>query len=205
MLEGIDLACQRGDRTLFSHLNLRLDAGELMLVQGTNGSGKTSLLRMVCGLMLPAYGEIRWRGVSTSEDREAFHAEMAYFGHAPAIKEDLSALENLEFSCRLADEPVSREAATAALTRLGVGHCRDLPAKVLSQGQRRRVALARIPLSRAKLWILDEPLTALDVAAAQLVQNLLFEHLSEGGMAMLTTHQPLTVEGIEPRILRLSA
>lgn len=205
MLEGKDLACVRGDRTLFSRLDFALSAGELMLVQGTNGSGKTSLLRMVCGLMLPAYGEIRWRGVSTTEDREAFHAEMAYFGHAPAIKEDLTALENLEFSSRLAGDPVGREAASAALARLGVGHCRDLPAKVLSQGQRRRVALARIPLSRAKLWILDEPLTALDVAAAQLVQNLLFEHLSEGGMAMLTTHQPLTVAGIEPRILRLSA
>lgn len=205
MLEAKDLACVRGDRTLFSRLGFVVGDGELLLVHGSNGSGKTSLLRMVCGLMAPAYGEIHWRGVSIAEEREAFHAEMAYFGHAPAIKEDLSALENLEFSSRLAGDPVSREAATAALTRLGVGHCRDLPAKVLSQGQRRRVALARIPLSRAKLWILDEPLTALDVAAAQLVQNLLGEHLSEGGMAMLTTHQPLTVAGIEPRVLRLSA
>ncbi|MBS4096374.1 MAG: cytochrome c biogenesis heme-transporting ATPase CcmA [Sulfuricella sp.] len=205
MLEGKDLACVRGDRTLFSRLNFVLDAGQLLLVQGTNGSGKTSLLRMVCGLMAPAHGEIRWRGEPTSEEREAFHAEMAYFGHAPAIKEDLSAWENLEFSCRLAGDPVSREAAELALARLGVGHCRDLPAKVLSQGQRRRVALARIPLSRAKLWILDEPLTALDVAAAQLVQTLLGEHLAEGGMAMLTTHQPLEVAGITPGVLRLSA
>lgn len=203
MLEAIDLACQRGERTLFSHLKFTLDAGELLFVQGSNGSGKTSLLRMVCGLMAPAWGEIRWRGERIDEERQAFHTEMAYFGHAPAIKEDLTALENLDFACRLAGHPVALAAALGALERLGVGHCRDLPVRVLSQGQRRRVALARIPLSPAALWILDEPLTALDVSAAQLVGALLAEHLGGGGMAMLTTHQPMEVPGVEARTLRL--
>jgi len=205
MLEGKDLACVRGERKLFGHLNFTLSEGELLLVQGANGSGKTSLLRMICGLLTPEFGEILWRGEKISAVREGYHAEMAYFGHAPAVKEDLTAFENLDFSCRLAGIPVDRGEVEGALGYLGLGHCLNLPTKSLSQGQRRRVALARLMLAKARLWILDEPLTALDQAALQLVQSLLGEHLREGGMAMLTTHQPVAIAGMVPKILDLSA
>jgi heme exporter protein A len=204
MLEGKDLACVRGERTLFSHLDFALNEGELLLVQGTNGSGKTSLLRMLCGLLSPAYGEIHWRGEEIGASRETYHAEMAYFGHAPAVKEDLSATENLDFSCSLAGIAVDSEEVKGALGHLGLGHCLNLPTKSLSAGQRRRVALARLMLVKAKLWILDEPLTALDQAALQLVQNLIGEHLRQGGMALMTTHQPVTITGIVPKILALT-
>lgn len=205
MLEGKDLACVRGERTLFDHLNFTLHEGELLLVQGANGSGKTSLLRMLCGLMAPEFGEILWRGEKIDAVRESYHTEMAYFGHSPAVKEDLSAFENLDFACRLAGIPVKREEVKGALGHLGLGHCLNLPAKSLSQGQRRRVALSRLLLAKARLWILDEPLTALDQAALKLVQSLLGEHLRQGGMALLTTHQPVTIPGIAPKILDLSA
>ena len=136
MLEGKDLACVRGERTLFRHLNFTLNEGELLLVQGPNGSGKTSLLRMVCGLLAPEFGDILWRGEKIGAVRESYHAEMTYFGHAPAVKEDLSASENLNFACRLAGIPVDRDAVKGALGHLGLGHCLNLPAKSLSQGQR---------------------------------------------------------------------
>jgi heme exporter protein A len=129
---------------------------------------------------------------------------MAYFGHSPAIKEDLTALENLLFACRLEGVQLSREIAAEALGRVGLGHCLELPARTLSQGQRRRVALARLFLRKAGLWILDEPLTALDKAASNLVQSLIGEHLGQGGMALLTTHQPIAVDGVEPKLLHLS-
>lgn len=205
MLEGKDLTCVRGERTLFSHLNFALQEGELLLVQGANGSGKTSLLRMVCGLMAPEFGEVLWCGEKIDAARESYHAEMAYFGHAPAVKEDLSAFENLDFACRLAGIPVNPDEVKGALGHLGLGHCLNLPAKSLSQGQRRRVALSRLLLAKARLWILDEPLTALDQAALKLVQSLLGEHLRQGGMALLTTHQSVTIPGITPKILDLSA
>lgn len=203
-LEGKQLACVRGERTLFSHLNFRLSAGEMLLVQGANGSGKTSLLRMVCGLLAPAFGEIHWNGKSIAQSRETFHAEMAYFGHLPAVKDDLSARENLEFSCRLSGKPPTPGAVENALVHLGLGHCLHLPVKALSQGQRRRVALARLLLLNARLWVLDEPLAALDQAATQVVQTLIAAHLHQGGMVLLTTHQPVVVANIEPNILCLT-
>lgn len=204
MLEGKNLACVRGERTLFSHLDFTLNAGELLLVQGANGSGKTSLLRMLCGLLSPAFGEIFWKGEKIGAVRDAYQAEMLFLGHAPAVKDDLTAFENLDFACRLAGTPAGRDGMEGALGHLGLGHCLDLPAKSLSQGQRRRVALSRLLLAKAKLWILDEPLTALDQAALQLVQSLLGEHLRGGGMAVLTTHQPVMIVDIEPRTLQLA-
>ena len=204
MLEVKELACVRGERLLFSRLSFTLKEGELLLVQGANGSGKTSLLRMVCGLATPESGEIRWRGEKMSAARETYHEEMAYFGHAPAVKEDLTAVENLDFACRLSGHPAPREDVKGALAHMGLVQCLDLPVRSLSQGQRRRVALARLLLAKVRLWILDEPLTALDQAALKLVQSLLGEHLGRGGMALLTTHQPLAIEGVEPKSLRLS-
>lgn len=204
MLEVINLACARGDHQLFSGLNFSLAEGELMQVQGENGSGKTTLLRTLCGFMQPAEGEIRWRGQNVQELDEEFFAEMIYLGHLNAIKDELNALENLHISAGLAGIAIDEQTALAALRRMGLRRREHLPVKVLSQGQRRRVALSRLLLGNASLWILDEPLTALDVGAVGLMQELIGEHLSKGGMVIFTTHQPLQVEGVETRQLSLS-
>ncbi len=175
-----------------------------MQVQGENGSGKTSLLRTLCGFMSPDEGDILWRGESTRELGEDYCAEMMYLGHLNAIKDELSALENLRISSGLSGVELDEKEAVAALRRMGLKGRELLPTKVLSQGQRRRVALARMLVSDAKLWILDEPLAALDVAAVALIESLLVEHLAREGMVIFTTHQPLQVAGMEMRSLSLS-
>ena len=204
MLEISNLACVRGDHQLFSGLNFSLGPGELMQVQGENGSGKTSLLRTLCGFMQPAAGEIRWHGQEVHKLGEEYYAEMIYLGHLNAIKDELNALENLCISAGLAGYAVEEKEALAALRRMGLRRREYLQVKVLSQGQRRRVALSRLLVADASLWILDEPLTALDIGAVGLMQELIGEHLSKGGMAIFTTHQPLQVAGIETRQLMLS-
>jgi heme exporter protein A len=205
MLEIKDLACQRGDRLLFRGVNFSLDDGEIMLVTGPNGSGKTSLLRMVCGLLAPVHGDILWDGTSIRSQREPYHANLTFIGHHAAVKEELTPVENLSFSCRLGGHPVEREQAIDALSKMGLARCLELPTKALSAGQRRRTALARLVVATTPLWILDEPLTALDVHALTLIQGLIDNHLKSGGMIMLTTHQPLEIPGVEPRELRLAA
>lgn len=204
MLEVSNLACARGDHQLFSGLSFSLEAGELMQVQGENGSGKTSLLRTLCGFMQPVAGEIRWRGQNIHELDESYYAEMVYLGHLNAIKDELNALENLHISAGLSGCAVDEQAALSALRRMGLRRREHLPVKVLSQGQRRRVALSRLLVGNAYLWILDEPLTALDVGAVGLMQELIGEHLSKGGMVIFTTHQPLQVAGVQTRQLVLS-
>ena len=204
MLEISNLACTRGDHLLFSDLSFSLSAGELLQVEGANGSGKTSLLRTLCGFMMPTAGEIRWRGQSIRKLDEYFYAEMIYLGHLNAIKDELNALENLRIGAGLAGCIVEDSQVIAALRRMGLRGRETLPVKVLSQGQRRRVALARLLFSNAPLWILDEPLTALDVGAVGLMQELIGEHLAKGGMVIYTTHQPLEVAGVTSRRLSLS-
>ncbi len=204
MLEVSNLACTRGDHQLFSGLNFSLGAGELMQVQGENGSGKTSLLRTLCGFMQPAAGDIHWRGRNTRELGEEYFAEMIYLGHMNAIKDELNAVENLRISAGLSGCAVDEKGALEALRRMGLRRREHLPVKVLSQGQRRRVALSRLLVSEAHLWVLDEPLTALDIGAVGLMQELIGEHLSKGGMAIFTTHQALQVAGVETRQLALS-
>ncbi len=201
MLEAAHLTCQRGERTLFTNLSFTLDAGELLQVAGPNGSGKTSLLKLLCGLSPPVAGEIRWQGAPARG--EDFRRHLFYLGHQHAVKEELSALENLHISTDLAGEPLTDEEALDALERMGLAGREHLPAKVLSQGQKRRVALARLLASKAPLWILDEPLTALDVAAVNLIQSRLAEHLAHQGMVVLTTHQALHVPGVIPRRIDL--
>lgn len=203
-LEVTDLACERGDHRLFSGLNFTISSGELMQVQGANGSGKTTLLRALCGFVQPAQGSVRWCGQNISEWDDAYHAEMCYLGHLNAIKDELSALENLQMSAGLAGYTVNDQQAVAALRRMGLQRREHLPVRVLSQGQRRRVALARLLVGDAHLWILDEPLTALDIGAVGLMQELIAEHLSKGGMTIFTTHQPLQVAGVQTRQLALS-
>lgn len=204
MLEVSNLACSRGDHRLFAGLNFSLHPGQIMQVQGANGSGKTSLLRALCGFLMPDEGDITWRGESIRELDEEYFAEMLYLGHLNAIKDELSGLENLRISAGLSGIGLDEKEAVAALRRMGLRGRERLPTKVLSQGQRRRVALARLLASDAKLWILDEPLTALDVGAVALIQELVAEHLAKQGMVIFTTHQPLQVAGVEMRSLPLS-
>ena len=165
MLEASNLECVRGEKSLFRGLSFRLEPGACLLVQGANGSGKTSLLRMLCGLSQPAQGEIRWNGEPIGKLAEDYRGELLYCGHAGAVKDDLTALENARISATLAGAPVDEEAARTALRQLGLKGREDLPARVLSAGQKRRVALTRLLLEKRRLWVLDEPLTALDKAA----------------------------------------
>jgi heme exporter protein A len=204
MLEINGLACSRGDHQLFSGLSFSLSNGELLRVEGANGSGKTSLLRTLCGFIQPEAGEILWRGQNIRELKEDYYAEMVYLGHHNAIKDELNALENLHISAGLAGCAIDDKQAIAALRRMGLRGRETLPVKVLSQGQRRRVALARLLVGESDLWILDEPLTALDVGAVGMMQELIGEHLAKNGMVIYTTHQPLEVEGVETRKLSLS-
>ena len=204
MLEVSNLACSRGDHQLFCGLNFSLNPGQIMQVQGANGSGKTSLLRTLCGFLMPDEGDIIWRGESTRNLDEDYYAELLYLGHLNAIKDELSALENLRISAGLSGIELEEKEAIAALRRMGLRGREQLPTKVLSQGQRRRVALARLLVSDAKLWILDEPLTALDVGAVVLIQELITNHLARQGMVVFTTHQPLQVMGTEMLSLSLS-
>jgi len=204
MLEISDLACTRGDHQLFSGLSFSLSGGELLQVEGINGSGKTSLLRALCGFLMPEAGTIRWCGEDICELRQDYHAEMVYLGHLNAIKDELNALENLQINAGLAGFALEDKPAIVALRRMGLRGRETLPVKVLSQGQRRRVALARLLVGNASLWILDEPLTALDVGAVGLMQELIGEHLANNGMVIYTTHQPLEVAGVVTRRLSLS-
>ncbi len=191
-----DLACARGERLLFKGMNFSLKAGALLLVQGGNGQGKTSLLRLLTGLARPEAGEVRWCGEQIGRVSEVYHAAMCYLGHANGVKDDLDPLENLRFSDGLHGRAFDRSRAVATLEQLGLTRCLDLPCRVLSFGQRRRVALAALLLAGATLWILDEPLTGLDVHAVALMEGLIREHLKSGGMVVATTHQALNLEGI---------
>lgn len=202
-LAAHDLACERGERLLFKGLNFQLEPGQLLLVQGGNGRGKTSLLRLLAGLGRPEAGEVRWRGERVERCRETYHREMAYLGHANGIKDELDPVENLRFNDGLHGRAFDRGRATATLDRLGLSRCLDRPCRALSFGQRRRVALSALLLARARLWILDEPLTGLDVHAVALVETLIREHLQSGGLVVATTHQALNLGDVHPQRLQV--
>lgn len=203
MLEASNLECVRGDRRLFAGVGFRLDGGEMLYLQGRNGTGKTSLLRMLCGLTPPAAGEIRWRGEPIGRLGDEFRAELCYLGHLNAIKEELTPLENLLASARLAEETLDEDAALDALELVGLAGRADLACRYLSQGQKRRVALARLVHEKRALWVLDEPYVALDTAAVDLIADLIGAHLERGGLAVLTTHQTVAVRAGAVRELRL--
>jgi heme exporter protein A len=188
MLEAAQLECARGGRALFRDLSFSVKGGELLRIAGANGSGKTSLLRILCGLLPPSAGEVRWNGEPIQSLREEYARRLVYLGHAPAVKDELTAAENLEFTAMLAGLSVSGSEIAAAVERLAVPA--EKPVRQLSQGQRRRAALARLALSSAvPLWLLDEPFTALDAAAAGLTRELIGAHASAGGAIVYTTHQ----------------
>lgn len=191
-LQAQRLACTRGERQLFNNVNFDIQAGDAMRVAGSNGSGKTSLLRLLCGLAFPAAGEVRWNGDNIRAVREEFCSQLIYLGHANSVKDDLIAWENVVIASTLAGNPVSRDQACAALEQLGLGRAANLPTRALSQGQRKRVALARLQLGmNMPLWILDEPFTALDQNAVTALCGTLNRHLAHGGMVVYTTHQEI--------------
>jgi heme exporter protein A len=195
----------RGDRLLFEKLNFKCSNGSVLYLQGANGTGKTTLLRTLCGLSKPYAGTINWCGENINSLAEEYHKHVLYIGHLPGIKDDLTALENLRFSLALSGTEVSQELAAEALKMLGLAKGLNLPTRMLSQGQRRRVALARLWLQELPLWILDEPFTALDASATELLKQKIEAFANDGGMVVMTTHQEVALNVPKFEQLRLDA
>ena len=193
MLEVSNLKCVRGERPLFDQVGFRLDRGAVMHLRGANGAGKTSLLRILCGFSPPEAGQIIWNGAAVGELGGAWRRDLFYLGHNSALQESLTVAENLAFTSTLAGEPANLVEIAGALLRFGLKGLHGRLVRQLSQGQKRRVALARLLLSKAPLWILDEPFVALDVAAVNLLSGIIAEHLERGGLAILTSHQPVEI------------
>ncbi len=204
-LEVKNLQCIRGDRELFTDLSFQLEAKQLLMLEGKNGSGKTTLLRALCGLYEPDVGEILWHGKSIKKQDELYRRELFYLGHLNAIKPDLTVFENLRFNTQLAGGLETDDALMQALDAIGLFAFEDFPASQLSQGQKRRVALARLLLTKATLWVLDEPFVALDAAAVVLLQSIIADHVDKGGMVILTTHQEVSLIKGEVKRLSLTA
>jgi heme exporter protein A len=204
MLEVINLTCVRGTRRLFKQLNFSAREGELVELRGPNGSGKTSLLRILCGLATPAAGEVQWNGRSIRKLGEEYFASVAYLGHQNGVKDELTAIENVRVSGAVSGTPISEAEAQEILQRVGLVQQQNLPTRVLSAGQRRRLGMTRLLTSRATLWILDEVLTSLDDSAMNLSREFISEHLKKDGIAIVATHQDLNLAAPRIQQLRLS-
>jgi heme exporter protein A len=190
MLQANDLSCVRGERRLFDALSFSVDAGEILQVRGDNGVGKTSLLRILAGLSPAASGAVRWRGAVRHRVSEEYRSELVFIGHSNALKEDLTPVENLLAALALAGVASDEQAVRGCLETEGLDEAVRLPVQWLSQGQKRRVALARLALCESRpLWILDEPFSALDRSAIQRLCARIDSHASRGGLVVLTTHQ----------------
>jgi heme exporter protein A len=205
MLEAKQLQCVRGARRLFDGVNFTVKRGEAVRVTGMNGSGKTSLLRLLCGLARPESGEILFDGTPISADVDQFHGKLLYLGHGNALKDDLTPVENLRFLLTSHDIHPNPSDIRAALENLGLARIADLPVKVLSQGQKRRTALAQLEFCKSRpLWLLDEPFTALDVHAVSALAATMGDHVSKGSLLLYTTHQDVELPGVQVRTLSLN-
>jgi heme exporter protein A len=189
VIEARGLSCIRGERMLFENLHLRVTSGECLHIRGENGVGKTSLLRILTGLSKPESGTILRNGELISKDVSAYHRDLLFLGHRDALKEDLTALENLQLYAAIDDVHLPDDQALAALWRFGLRGREHLPVSCLSAGQKRRVLMARMLIRQASLWILDEPLNALDIHAVQALETLIAEHIEQGGLVIMTSHQ----------------
>ena len=205
MLEVTNLSCVRGTRRLFRDLNFSAAPGELVELRGPNGSGKTSLLRIICGLAAPASGEVRWKGKNIRTLAEQYFGDVAYLAHQNGVKDELSAYENLRVSSGIAGQALAKSEAIELLTRVGLADRLHLPARVLSAGQRRRLGLARLLSLKCSLWVLDEVLTSLDDAAMQLAREFINQHLKEQGIAIIATHQDLNLSASRINQVQLAA
>jgi heme exporter protein A len=204
-LTAENLVGVRGERLLFEKLSFKLTNGTVLYLQGANGSGKTTLLRTICGLSKPYDGSINWCGENINTLAEDYSKHVLYIGHLPGIKDDLTALENLQFSLTLSGLNISEHNATEVLKMLGLAKGLNLPTRMLSQGQKRRVALARLWLQDLPLWILDEPFTALDTHATQLLKQKIETFANAGGIVVMTTHQEVDMNVPKFQQLRLDA
>lgn len=202
MLEIRDLHCVRDERVLFEHLNFTIVAGELVQIEGRNGAGKTTLLRIIAGLGDADAGEVFWRDEAVHSAREEFHSELLFLGHNTGVKKELTAFENLAFYQSMHGQS-DHAILWDALTKVGLAGREDVPAGQLSAGQQRRVALARLWISQHKLWVLDEPLTAIDKQGVKVLEALFSEHAKRGGMVLLTTHQDMFSDSDNLRKIRL--
>jgi len=193
MLRVSNLSCSRGHKPLFADVSFELKAGQALHLEGDNGVGKTSLLRIVCGLSPADAGEVCWHDATIQQNAAAFRASLFYLGHGLSLKEELTALENLMSDAAVSGRSLSEPQAMVALARMGLRGREHLPLRVMSQGQKRRTALARLLASQAPLWVLDEPFVALDVKAVDGLRGILAEHVAQGGMVLFTSHQPVTL------------
>lgn len=191
VLQTVALACERDLRLLFEHLELRLVSGDMVQISGPNGSGKTSLLRLLAGLMQPTDGQVLLNGQPLAAQRSELARNLLWIGHAAGIKELLTPEENLSWLCAL-HHPAERDAIWQALAAVGLHGFEDVPCHSLSAGQQRRVALARLYLDSPPLWILDEPFTALDKQGVAQLEEHLAGHCERGGLVVLTTHHTLS-------------
>jgi heme exporter protein A len=197
------VSCVRGGKTLFSNLDLKIKPGTILRISGDNGSGKSSLLRILCGLLAPQSGEVIWGDQAIYKDRDQFHSELIYLGHIPALKADFTALENLISLALLGGHVTTAKEALQALSAAGLADQAHRVVRTLSQGQKQRIALARLRLPQPKsLWILDEPFNALDQKSNQLLQSLLVGHVKQDGIVALRSHQTLSMDD-EPQVVRL--
>lgn len=202
-LEAVDLACIRDDRLLFENLSFSISGGEAIILEGRNGTGKTTLLRMLCGLRRPDAGEIRWQDESIERCAVEFHRYMAFVGHADGVKRELTAIENLRLLQTLCGQgSMSIHEALATVKLVGF---EDIPVHYLSAGQRRRAALARLLVTDARLWILDEPFTSLDRDGIRLVEDLMDRHLANGGAMVMTSHHDVNLHAPKTQRINLSA
>lgn len=197
------LACSKGGRQLFQGIDCAVQSGQWLHVVGANGIGKTSLLRMLCGLAPVESGDILWNGVSIRSQRTAFQRDLCYLGHLNGLQESMTVHENLAFAAALGGFAPDAGQIPAILARFGVGGRQEHIVRHLSQGQKRRVALARLALSPATLWVLDEPFVAMDEAGIGMLTELIAQHLAEGGLTVLTSHQSVEIGAIAAQILEL--